>query len=79
SIRRLLMRRRNQRWPIAANPLGLGALPVKHGSPALAMPGYDIAVLDDAGHPIEAGTLGNIVVKMPPPPSCLSTPWNADE
>ncbi|MBY5612485.1 propionyl-CoA synthetase [Rhizobium leguminosarum] len=66
-------------WPIAANPLGLGALPVKHGSPALPMPGYDIAVLDDAGHPIEAGTLGNIVVKLPLPPGCLPTLWNADE
>ncbi|MBY3259716.1 propionyl-CoA synthetase [Rhizobium laguerreae] len=66
-------------WPIAANPLGLGALPVKHGSPALPMPGYEIAVLDDAGHPIEAGTLGNIVVKLPLPPGCLPTLWNADE
>ncbi|CAN7616154.1 propionyl-CoA synthetase [Rhizobium leguminosarum] len=66
-------------WPIAANPLGLGALPIKHGSPALPMPGYDIAVLDDAGHPIEAGTLGNIVVKLPLPPGCLPTLWNADE
>ncbi|MDV4156275.1 MULTISPECIES: propionyl-CoA synthetase [Rhizobium] len=66
-------------WPIAANPLGLGALHVKHGSPALPMPGYDIAVLDDAGHAIEAGTLGNIVVKLPLPPGCLPTLWNADE
>ncbi|API53941.1 propionyl-CoA synthetase [Rhizobium leguminosarum] len=66
-------------WPIVANPLGLGALPVKHGSPALPMPGYDIAVLDDAGHPIEAGILGNIVVKLPLPPGCLPTLWNADE
>ncbi|MDV4182319.1 propionyl-CoA synthetase [Rhizobium brockwellii] len=66
-------------WPIAANPLGLGALHVKHGSPALPMPGYDIAVLDDAGHAIEAGTLGNIVVELPLPPGCLPTLWNADE
>lgn len=66
-------------WPIAANPLGLGGLPVKHGSPALPMPGYEIAVLDDAGHPIEAGTLGNIVVKLPLPPGCLPTLWNADQ
>ncbi|PDS86614.1 propionyl-CoA synthetase [Rhizobium sp. L18] len=66
-------------WPIAANPLGLGALPVKHGSPALPMPGYDIAVLDDAGHPIEAGTLGNIVIRLPLPPGCLPTLWNADD
>jgi propionyl-CoA synthetase len=66
-------------WPIAANPLGLGALPVRHGSPSVPMPGYDIAVLDDEGHPIEPGTLGNIVIRLPLPPGCLPTLWNADE
>ncbi len=66
-------------WAIAANPAGLGLLPVKHGSPAVAMPGYAIEVLDDAGHPVPAGTLGNIVVKLPLPPGCLVTFWNADE
>lgn len=66
-------------WTIAGNPVGLGMLPVKHGSPAVPMPGYDIRVLDDEGHQLEAGTLGNIVVKLPLPPSCLPTLWNADD
>lgn len=66
-------------WTIAGNPLGLGLLPVKHGSPAVPMPGYDVQILDDAGHPVEAGTLGNVVVKLPLPPSCLPTLWNADD
>jgi propionyl-CoA synthetase len=66
-------------WPVAANPLGLGRLPVKHGSPSVPMPGYDIEVLDDAGHAVPAGTLGNIVVKLPLPPGCLPTLWKADE
>ena len=65
-------------WAIAGNPLGLGELPVKIGSPTVAMPGYDVQVLDDAGHPVAAGTLGNIVVKLPLPPGCLPTLWNAD-
>lgn len=65
-------------WPIAANPLGLEALPVKHGSPTVAMPGYDIRVLDDAGHAVASRTLGNIVIKLPLPPGCLPTLWNAD-
>ncbi|MGB7433399.1 MAG: propionyl-CoA synthetase [Ahrensia sp.] len=65
-------------WAIAGNPLGLGMLPVKIGSPTVAMPGYDLQCLDDAGHPVPAGTLGNIVVKLPLPPSCLPTLWNAD-
>ena len=29
-------------WSIAANPMGLRQLPVVHGSPTVAMPGYDV-------------------------------------
>ncbi len=65
-------------WAIAGNPLGLGALPVKRGSPTVPMPGYDVQVLDDAGHAVAPGTLGNIVIKLPLPPACLVTLWNAD-
>ncbi|NNL17246.1 MAG: propionyl-CoA synthetase [Boseongicola sp.] len=65
-------------WAIAGNPVGLGQLPVKIGSPTVAMPGYDIQVLSDEGEQVPAGTLGNIVVKLPLPPSCLPTLWNAD-
>jgi propionyl-CoA synthetase len=65
--------------PMSQNPIGLGQLPVKYGSPCKPMPGYDIQVLDDAGHPVPAGTLGNVVVKLPLPPGCLPTLWNADE
>ena len=43
------------------------------------MPGYDVRVLDDAGHEVPRGTLGNVVVKLPLPPGCLPTLWNADE
>jgi propionyl-CoA synthetase len=66
-------------WPVAANPLGLERLPVKHGSASVPMPGYDIEVVDDAGHAVPIGTLGNVVVKLPLPPGCLPTLWNADE
>ncbi|KQV72977.1 propionyl-CoA synthetase [Rhizobium sp. Root1220] len=66
-------------WPVAANPLGIERLPIKHGSPSVPMPGYEIEILDDAGHPVPSGTLGNIVAKLPLPPGCLPTLWNADE
>ncbi|MFM2281992.1 MAG: hypothetical protein RLZZ444_4223, partial [Pseudomonadota bacterium] len=66
-------------WAIAGNPAGLGLLPIKYGSPTYAMPGYKIEILDDAGHEVPAGTLGNIVVKLPLPPGCLTSFWNADE
>ena len=65
--------------PISQNPVGLGMLPVKLGSPGVAMPGYTMEVLDDEGHPVPAGTLGNVVVRLPLPPGCFPTLWNADE
>lgn len=66
-------------WTIAGNPMGLGMLPVKLGSPTVAMPGYEIDVVDDEGHPVETGQLGNIVIKLPLPPSSLPTLWNAEK
>jgi propionyl-CoA synthetase len=38
-------------WAIAGNPLGIEKLPVKIGSPSVAMPGYDVQILDEGGHP----------------------------
>ncbi|GIL02615.1 MAG: propionyl-CoA synthetase [Alphaproteobacteria bacterium] len=66
-------------WAIAANPVGLGQLPVKYGSPTVPMPGYDVQVVDDASNRLAANRLGNIVVKLPLPPGCLPTLWNADQ
>jgi propionyl-CoA synthetase len=65
--------------PISQNPVGLGMLPVKHGSPGVSMPGFDVQVLDDAGHAVPSGTMGNVVIKLPLPPGCLPTLWNADD
>ena len=66
-------------WAIAGNPLGIEELPVKVGSPSVAMPGYDVQVLDEGGHPVAPGTLGAIAVKLPLPPGTLPTLWNAEE
>lgn len=66
-------------WAICANPLGIEKLPVKPGSPTLPMPGYDVRVLDEEGQEVPAGRLGAICIKLPLPPSCLPTLWNADE
>ena len=66
-------------WAMSGNPVGLGQFPVKYGSPGKPMPGYDIRVLDDEGHEVPPGTLGNIVCKLPLPPSGFPTLWNAPE
>ncbi|ABL70317.1 MULTISPECIES: propionyl-CoA synthetase [Paracoccus] len=65
-------------WAIAANPIGIETLPTKLGSPSVPMPGYDVQVLDEAGHPVPAGTLGAIAVKLPLPPGTLPGLWNAE-
>jgi propionyl-CoA synthetase len=66
-------------WPIVANPAGIELLEVKPGSPTVPLPGWDVQVLDTDGTPIEAGTDGAIVVKLPMPPGSLLTLWNDDE
>ncbi|WP_406645349.1 propionate-CoA ligase PrpE [Aliisedimentitalea scapharcae] len=66
-------------WAIAANPLGIEELPTKLGSPTVPMPGYDVTILDDAGHPVAPGTLGAIAIKLPLPPGTLPNLWNAED
>jgi propionyl-CoA synthetase len=66
-------------WCIAGNPVGLGALPVKHGSATVPMPGYEIDVVDESNKKLPAGTIGAIVVKLPMPPGCFPTLWQQDE
>jgi propionyl-CoA synthetase len=65
-------------WPIAANCMGLGMLPVKAGSPTKAVPGYDVRVLSEDNQEMPAGQIGSIAVKLPLPPGCLPTLWNND-
>ena len=66
-------------WAIAANCLGIEELPVKAGSPTCAVPGWDVGVLNSEGNPVDAGTIGSIVCKLPLPPGTLLTLWNADQ
>ncbi len=66
-------------WCIAGNPVGLGLLPVKHGSPTVPMPGYKLEVVDEGAKPVPAGTMGSIVIKLPLPPGNLPTLWQQDE
>jgi len=66
-------------WAIAANPIGLEKMPIKPGSPTKAMPGFNLQVLNEEGEEVPAGTLGNIVIKLPLPPSCLMTVWEDEQ
>ncbi|WP_116083142.1 AMP-binding protein [Tropicimonas sp. IMCC34011] len=64
---------------IAANSVGLEQLPIKIGSPSVPMPGYDIAILGDDGSPLPPGTLGAVAIRLPLPPGCLPTLWQAED
>jgi propionyl-CoA synthetase len=66
-------------WAMSANPMGIEALPVKAGSPTVAVPGYNIRVLDDDGNEVPRGESGNIVVKLPLPPGTLPTLWGNEQ
>jgi propionyl-CoA synthetase len=65
-------------WPVCANCIGLGMLPIKAGSPTRPVPGWDVRVLDERGRPARAGDIGALVCSLPLPPGTLSTLWNAD-
>jgi propionyl-CoA synthetase len=66
-------------WAIAANCLGIEALPIKPGSPTKPVPGYDVQVLDDGGVPVPPGNIGRIMIRLPLPPGCLPTLWGDDQ
>jgi propionyl-CoA synthetase len=65
-------------WPIAANCVGMGMLPVKPGSPTKAVPGYEVRVLAEDNKEMPAGQIGSIAIRLPMPPGCLPTLWNND-
>jgi propionyl-CoA synthetase len=66
-------------WPAAANCIGLGALPVKPGSPTKPVPGYHVRVLAEDQSEAPRGQIGSIALKLPLPPGCLPTLWRNDD
>ena len=66
-------------WPICANCLGAELGPIKPGSTAKPLPGYDVYALDRQGQPVAEGDIGAIAIKSPLPPGTFTTLWNADD
>ena len=62
-------------WAIAANMHGLESMPVKSGSSTVPVPGFKVDILDESGKQLEANEQGFIAVKLPLPPSCLTSIW----
>jgi len=65
-------------WAIGANCVGLGKFPIKPGSCAKPVPGYDVRILDEEANEVSTDQIGNIAIKLPLPPGCLPTLWNND-
>ncbi|WP_373188173.1 propionyl-CoA synthetase [Halopseudomonas sp.] len=62
-------------WAIAANPVGYALQEPKMGSATWPMPGFMLSILDDEGVPVAAGVQGNIAIRLPLPPGCLTGIW----
>ncbi|XP_053719090.1 acyl-CoA synthetase short-chain family member 3, mitochondrial [Synchiropus splendidus] len=62
--------------PITATCIGLGnSLTPPTGQAGKPVPGYDVTVIDDHMQEVKAGTLGNIVVRLPLPPASALSLW----
>lgn len=57
---------------------GLETIPLKPGSGALAIPGVDLAIVDESGTPLPRETKGYLVIRKPWP-GMLLTLWGDDE
>ena len=66
-------------WAITGNFRGLGLFPARFGSGGKPSPGYDVAALDEAGHRLPPGESGTLAIRLPLPPGCLPTLWQADD
>jgi len=52
--------------------------PVRPGAIGKAAPGHDVSIVDDAGHAVRIGMIGNIAVRSPDPVTFLGY-WNRPE
>ena len=61
-----------------SNLPGIETISLKPGSATQPIPGADIAVVDDAGHEVENGTKGSLIIRNPWP-GMLLTLWGDDD
>lgn len=54
-------------------------LKARPGSAGLPLAGMDVRIVDDDGKEVKQGTMGNIVLGRPLPPSALGTVWRNEK
>ncbi len=62
-------------WAIASNQRGIEPMTIKQGSATVPSAGYEVHILDEHGKQLPKGEQGDIAIKLPLPPSCLTTVW----
>ena len=63
-------------WPIASSPSEIQKL--KPGSVGLPVPGFDVRIFGPDGQAVPAGKEGDLCIRLPLPPGCLTTVWGDD-
>jgi len=62
-------------WPMISNPMGLEPMPMKPGSAAKPVCGYDIKIFGEDGAELAANEEGLVVIKLPLPPGNMLGLW----
>ncbi len=66
-------------WPMLAICRGVEDSPIKLGSPAFPVYGYDLRIFREDGTECGANEKGIVGIVPPLPPGCLSTVWGQDD
>ncbi len=66
-------------WPMLANLAGVELLPVPPGSVGKPVPGFDVQIIDSESNIMGLGEEGAVGIRLPLPPGCLPSLWNAPE
>ncbi|MCB1952328.1 MAG: AMP-binding protein, partial [Rhodocyclaceae bacterium] len=66
-------------WPMLAVCRGVEDSPIKLGSPAFPVYGYDLRLFREDGSECDANEKGIVGIVPPLPPGCLSTVWGQDD
>lgn len=66
-------------YAIVANLMGVEPVPPKPGSSTRPNFSFHVQVLDDEGEVLGPNEQGNIVIRLPLPPGCLTTLWKDTE
>ncbi|MBB3898501.1 AMP-binding protein [Roseococcus suduntuyensis] len=65
-------------WPITAGFREFGLFDPRPGAGGKPTPGFEVRVLDASGAEVPPGAEGALVIKLPLPPGCAPTLWNAE-